>query len=163
MPTGRFVDVTDESGPGLSVEQSSRGTGLDDLDNDGDIDLVVLNSATAPTILRNDVRSDHSWTELELIGTESNRDGAGARVGVTAGGKMQWAEVHLGRGYQSHHGKRLHFGLEQASSIENVKIQWPSGDTDSHYDLPVNRIVQLVQGVEQPRVLESLSKGGSTR
>jgi hypothetical protein len=153
LPSGRFADISAECGPGLSVNESSRGTGLDDLDNDGDVDVVVLNIATAPTILRNNTRSNQHWSQIQLVGAASNRDGAGARVRVTAGGTTQWAEVHLGRGYQSHHGTRLHFGLKQAEIIDRIEVLWPGGGQDSFANVPANQILQIVQGAKQPRAL----------
>jgi enediyne biosynthesis protein E4 len=163
LPAGRFADISAESGPGLAVAESSRGTGLDDLDNDGDVDIVVLNVAAAPTILRNNTRSNQQWTEIQLVGTASNRDGAGARVSVTAGGTTQWAEVHLGRGYQSHHGTRLHFGLKQAEIIDRIEVHWPGGGLDSFANVPVNQILQIVQGAKQPRALPNSPRTDAAR
>lgn len=124
---GAFRDVTDQSGDGLNPIESSRGIGLDDLDNDGDIDVVVLNSRSRPNVLRNDTRTSNRWIEIRLIGTSSNRDGVGALVQLTAGGRTQWAEVHSGRGYQSHHGTRLHFGLGDAEQVERIEVHWIGG------------------------------------
>jgi hypothetical protein len=163
LPSGRFTDISAECGPGLRVTESSRGTGLDDLDNDGDVDIVVLNIATAPTILKNNTRSNQRWTEIQLVGTASNRDGAGARVSVAAGGTTQWAEVHLGRGYQSHHGTRLHFGLKQAEIIDRIEVHWPGGDLDSYVDVPANQILQIVQGAKQPRALAAHASTDAAR
>ena len=112
---GRFVNVSDECGDGLLPKLSSRGAAFDDLDNDGDLDVVILNSRREPTILRNDSSRTNHWIQIQLRGTKSNRDGIGARVTVTAGDLTQIDEVHSGRSYQSDFGKRLHFGLAQRS------------------------------------------------
>lgn len=96
---GKFVNVSDHCGDGLDPVESSRGIGVDDLDNDGDLDVVILNSCAGATILRNDTESVHHWIQVELRGTQANRDGVGSHVRVTAGGRTQLAEVHSGRGY----------------------------------------------------------------
>jgi len=105
---GKFRNVSEQSGDGLSVKLSSRGAGFDDLDNDGDIDVVILNARREPTILRNDTTNDNHWIQIRLRGTKTNRDGVGAHVRVVAGDLRQIDEVHSGRGYQSHYGMRLH-------------------------------------------------------
>ena len=91
-----------------------RGAAFDDLDNDGDIDVVILNSRRPPTILRNESAAGNHWLQVRLRGVKTNRDGVGARVKVVAGDLVQIDEVHSGRGYQSHCGSRLHFGLGSA-------------------------------------------------
>ena len=108
---GKFVDVSDQSGDGMKVKLRSRAAGFDDLDNDGDGDVVILNSRREPTILRNDSPSKGHWLQVGLRGVKSNRDGIGAHVKLTAGDLALLDEVHSGRGYQSHYGMRLHFGL----------------------------------------------------
>ncbi|MCU0711682.1 MAG: CRTAC1 family protein [Pirellula sp.] len=147
---GQFVDVTNQCGPALQVEESSRGAGFDDLDNDGRIDIVVLNSHAKPQILRNVPQSDDSttaqnkWVQIQLVGTQSNRDAAGAKVIIETDLGKQLGMVHLGRGYQSHYGTRLHFGLGNASSA-TIRITWPSGATTTHPVESFNSIKQIVE------------------
>ena len=155
---GTFVDVSDRCGDGLMALESSRGIGLDDLDNDGDIDVVILNIDAAPTILRNDTESDARWVEVEVEGVTSNRDGAGAQVRVTAGGRTQLAEVHCGRGYQSHHGQRLHFGLGDADRVERIEVRWIGGGADVFEDLAANQRIRLVEG-QSPAATSAESTG----
>ena len=143
---GRFVDVSDRCGDGLRVVASSRGAAFDDLDNDGDIDVVVLNSGGPPTVLRNDTLPARSWLELELRGVTSNRDGVGARVRVLAGGQAQIAEVHSGRAYQSHFGTRLHFGIGECRLVDSVEVKWPGGEMELFSEIPANSQVNLRQG-----------------
>jgi len=148
---GKFIDVSATSGDGMLPKLSSRGTGLDDLDNDGDIDVVVLNSRREPTILRNDSPNDHHWIQIRLRGTKTNRDGVGARVTVVAGDLVQVDEVHSGRGYQSHHGMRLHFGLGNRNHIDRIEVRWIGGDVEVFKPVPVDRVVTLVEGTGSPK------------
>jgi hypothetical protein len=143
---GRFVKVSDQCGDGLLPKLSSRGAGFDDLDNDGDLDVVILNSRREPTILRNDSPRANHWIQVRLRGTTTNRDGIGARVTVTAGDLTQIDEVHSGRSYQSDFGKRLHFGLGTRSSVDEIRVAWIGGGVDVIRDVGVNRVVTVVEG-----------------
>ena len=143
---GQFVNVSAQSGDGLQVAKSSRGAAGDDLDNDGRIDVVVLNSREAPTILRNETPTPYNWMELILEGRASNRSAIGARVKVVAGNLVQYDEVHSGRGYQSDWGRRLHFGLREHREAQFIEVTWPSGRIDRWSHVPANRIIKLVEG-----------------
>jgi enediyne biosynthesis protein E4 len=143
---GRFVDVSDRCGDGLRVVRSSRGAGFDDLTNNGLIDVVVLNSRAPPTILRNDARNDNHWLQIQLRGVHSNRDAIGAQVRVTAGGRTQLAEVHSGRGYQSHFGTRLHFGLGAIDRAERIEVRWIGGGRDVFEDVEANQRTDVIEG-----------------
>ena len=127
---GKFVNISHQCGDGLSVKLSSRGVAFDDLDNDGDIDAVVLNSREKPTILRTDSVSGNHWIQIRLCGTNSNREGVGACVKVVADDLVQIAEVHSGRGYQSHWGSWLHFGLGDRAHVDRIEIHWIGGNVD---------------------------------
>ncbi|MHC4398623.1 MAG: CRTAC1 family protein [Planctomycetota bacterium] len=143
---GKFVDVSDQAGDGMEPKLSSRGTGFDDLDNDGDVDVVVLNSRREPTILRNDSVGGNHWLQIRLEGTKTNRDGVGARVKVTAGDLVQIDEVHSGRGYQSHHGTRLHFGLGKRDRVDRIEVRWIGGAEDAIENVGVDRLVVVAEG-----------------
>ena len=130
LSQGRFANVTAQSGDGLAEVWSSRGAVLDDLDNDGDLDVVILNTRRAPTVLRNDTKTPHHWIQLELRGVKSNRGAVGARVRVTAGDLTLVDEVHAGRAYQSHFGTRLHFGLGVHTAVDQLEIRWPGQGTN---------------------------------
>jgi enediyne biosynthesis protein E4 len=152
---GKFLDVTDRSGAGMNVELSGRGAGVDDLDNDGDLDVVILNSRAMPTLLRNDSPNNHHWIDLELNGKYSNRDAVGVRVEVLAGDLIQVDEVRSGRGYQSHFGTRLHFGLAARKRVDKIRVHWPAvGKRKGHVavfeSVEVNRVVRIEEG-EQAR------------
>ncbi|MFH1920993.1 MAG: CRTAC1 family protein [Planctomycetota bacterium] len=127
---GKFVDVSEQCGDGLLPVSSSRGAGFDDLDNDGDVDAVIVNSRERPTILKNETESSNHWIQIRLRGVDGNRDGVGARVTVTAGDLTQVDEVHSGRGYQSHWGTRLHFGLGKRDEVDRIEVRWIGGGTD---------------------------------
>ncbi|OHB80208.1 MAG: hypothetical protein A2V98_02290, partial [Planctomycetes bacterium RBG_16_64_12] len=143
---GKFVNVSDASGDGMSVKLSSRGTGFDDLDNDGDVDGVVLNSRREPTILRNESQTRNHWIEIELRGVKTNRDGVGAHVKVVSGDLTQLDEVHSGRGYQSHHGTRLHFGLGKRDHIDRIEVRWIGGGVDILENLGVDQLLTITEG-----------------
>ncbi|MHC1769186.1 MAG: CRTAC1 family protein [Verrucomicrobiia bacterium] len=140
---GRFINVSDRCGDGLLPKLSSRGAGFDDLDNDGDVDIVILNSRREPTLLRNDSTSSNHWLQVKLRGTKTNRDGIGARVSVTSGGLTQIDEVHSGRSYQSDFGKRLYFGLGQRKTVEQIQVRWIGGGVDTVRDVPIDRLVTI--------------------
>jgi hypothetical protein len=146
---GKFVDVSDECVDGLKVNFSSRGAGFDDLDNDGDIDVVILNSRREPTILRNDSANENHWIQIRLQGVKTNRDGVGARVTVVAGDLTQIDEVHSGRGYQSHYGTRLHFGLGKRNRIDRIEVRWIGGSVDVVRNVEVDQILSITEQNEQ--------------
>lgn len=147
MGEGRFEDVSALAGEGLRVRESSRGAAFDDLDNSGRIDAVILNSRSQPTILRNESSKRNHWVQVRLVGVQTNRDAVGSKVAVVAGDLRQVAEVHSGRSYQSHYGTRLHFGLGRHRQIDRIEIHWHGGETQVLENLPVNRLVTIVQPV----------------
>ena len=122
-----FQNVTADSG--LKAVRVSRGASIADLNRDGKLDGVVLNSNALPTILRNKSRAkeEHSWVQLMLVGKVCNRDAVGSRVYVTANGHTQVQEVYSGRSYQGHSGFVLHFGLGYANKIDRVEVDWADG------------------------------------
>ena len=152
---GKFLDVTDDAGDGLSVERSSRGAAFDDMDNDGDMDAVILNSRQKPTILRNDSTAKNHWLQIRLRATRCNRDGVGARVKVVAGDLIQVDEVHSGRGYQSHWGTRLHFGLGQRDRVDRIEVRWSGGQVDSLAAVRADQLITVTQGATSPTRLAS--------
>jgi hypothetical protein len=143
---GKFEDVTAQSGDGMQVKISSRGVGFDDLDNDGDIDVVIVNARQVPTILRNDSPSKGHWIQLKLQGDKTNRDGIGAKVTVTAGNLKLVDEVHSGRGYQSDYGRRLHFGLGSHAKVDRIEVRWIGGGSDVWTDVKADQILLLAEG-----------------
>ncbi len=145
--SGTFRNISSQVGDGLWPRHSSRGVAADDLDNDGRVDIVVLNSRESPTVIANwsPIASSRNWLSVLLLGQSCNRDGVGSRVGVTAGGQVQWAEVHAGRGYQSHFGTRLHFGLNSATVVDMLEVRWHSGRQEVFRDIPANCLLLVVE------------------
>lgn len=146
MGNGKFVDVSDQSGDGMKVKMRSRAAGFDDLDNDGDIDVVILNARREPTILRNDSVSKNHWLKVRLRGVKTNRNGIGAHVKVTADNLVLLDEVHSGRGYQSHYGMCLHFGLGSHDKVDRIEVRWIGGGTDVFKNVAVDRLIYLTEG-----------------
>ncbi|MHC5144126.1 MAG: CRTAC1 family protein [Planctomycetota bacterium] len=143
---GTFINITDRAGDGMKVKRSSRGAGFDDLDNDGDIDAVILNSRREPTLLRNDTKNKNHWVQIHLKGVKTNRDGVGARVKVVCGDRVQIDEVHSGRSYQGHHGSTLHFGLGTHETIDRIEVKWIGGGVDILKNPAVDQRLTITEG-----------------
>jgi hypothetical protein len=137
----QFEDVSREAGPVLSVRTTARGACFADYDNDGKMDAFVVNLGARGTLVHNVSANTGHWIAVKLKATKSNRDGIGAKVEVTAGGKKWMAERVAGTGYLSQDDDRMHFGLGAASTVEKVVVHWPSGT------------VQMVEKVAADRVL----------
>ena len=149
---GRFEESGLSLAGGLVTPRSSRGAAFGDLDNDGDIDIVINNIDDAPTFLRNDMGSAH-WLLVKLVGSESNRDGIGAKVLVTAAGRTQLRERRAGESFCSSNDPRLHFGLGSARRVERLEVRWPSGRATRLEGLDADRLVTIVEGEANPRVV----------
>jgi hypothetical protein len=124
---------------------SSRGCAFGDFDNDGDIDILIVNMNEPPSLLRNDIRGTNHWMKVKLVGTQSNRSAIGARVLVRYGGKVQAQAVTSQSSFYSSNDKRLHFGLGSAIAAD-IDIFWPSGNVQSLKNEPVNRLITVIEG-----------------
>jgi hypothetical protein len=142
----RFADVTPASGGLAKMVESSRGAVFGDLNNDGRMDIVVLNARSRATLLLNDTDTTHHWVTLKLEGKTANRSAVGALARLTAGGRTLVDEVRAGRGYQSAEDLRLHFGLGPDAAIERLQVRWPGGATNEWTNLPADRILTLKEG-----------------
>ncbi|MGH7967722.1 MAG: CRTAC1 family protein, partial [Limisphaerales bacterium] len=140
---GRFSDVTAESGDLAKRVESSRGAVFGDLNNDGKLDIVILNSRSRPTVLLNDTSTRNHWVTLKLVGTRSNRSAVGALARLSAGGRTLVDEVRAWRGYQSAEDLRLHFGLGTNTVVDRLEVRWPSGITNSWTGLKADQILRL--------------------
>jgi enediyne biosynthesis protein E4 len=143
---GVFEELVDEAGPGVAQPHCSRGCAFGDFDNDGDVDILIVNLNEPPSLLRNDVRGDNHWLKVKLIGTKSNRSAIGARVLAHYGGKKQAQPVMSQSSFYSANDPRLHFGLGTAESA-NLEIHWPSGAVERFTDIAANQLVVITEGV----------------
>ena len=142
---GRFEELTDQAGGAILESHNSRGCAFGDFDNDGDLDILVINLNEPPSLLRNDVTGNNSWLKVKLIGTKSNRSAIGARVVVTTEESVQTQEVQSQSSFLSCNDFRLHFGLGQAKSAE-VKIRWPNGDWQTLTNVAAKQLITVKEG-----------------
>ncbi len=142
---GTFEQLRDEAGAAIGARHASRGLAVGDFDNDGDLDVLIMNVNEAPTLLRNDAPVAHGWIKLKLVGTKSNRSAIGARVTARYGGKVQMQEVRSQSSYLSANDPRLHFGLGSAPSAE-VEVLWPSGLHEKLGTVARNRFLVAHEG-----------------
>ncbi len=143
---GTFCNATTLAGPALTEPRVSRGAAFGDLDNDGDIDIVIEDLDSTPMILRNDLKSSNHWITIELGATEGSPLAIGARVKVTTGSITQTEEVRSGASYISQNSLRLHFGLGSAEKIDKLEIRWPSGKTEVLENVAVDKFYAVSQG-----------------
>jgi hypothetical protein len=143
---GTFDEVGAQAGAPFVEKHTGRGAAFGDIDNDGDIDMIINNLDGAPQLLRNDGGNANNSILIKTIGVKSNRDGIGARVKVVSGDLSQIDEVHSGGSYISQNDLRLHFGLEKRTKIDLVEISWPSGVVDKILNPGVNKIITVKEG-----------------
>ena len=143
----KFQEVPAATGSGLAAVVSARGAAFGDLFNDGQIDVVLNNIDSTPTLLRNVVKNSNHWITLKLVGgAKSPRDAIGAKVFVTTGNVRQRGDVFSGGSYASSSDQRLHFGLGTAAKVDKVEIQWPSGSKEEITIPAVDRVFTIKEG-----------------
>jgi hypothetical protein len=143
---GIFGAVGLQSGPGLQVEKSSRGHAVGDMDNDGDLDMVIVNIDNTPTLLRNDGGNDKNWLLVRLVGNGANLQAIGARVVAEVAGEKQLREVRSGTGYISQDDTRLHFGLGRAEQVDRLVLRWPDGREEIVENIAGNSMITIAYG-----------------
>jgi len=148
LGNGRFEDVSAQAGPGIAQQKSSRGAAFGDFDNDGDVDVLVMNMGDTPSLLRNDLSTSNHWIQLRLEGSKSNRSAIGATVRIEAGGAVQTQSVLSQSSYVSQNDFRLHFGLGDATRVDRIKVHWPSGAVQEFKNVAGDASVLLVEGSE---------------
>jgi hypothetical protein len=139
----RFEDVSSRAGAAVQVPRLGRGCAFGDLDNDGDIDIVINNLDSAPTILRNEGGNRANWLQVKCIGTKSNRSAIGARISVRIGDRRLVDEVMSGGSYYSHNDLKLHFGLGSAKKADAVEVTWPSGLKTAIRNIDANQSITI--------------------
>jgi hypothetical protein len=142
---GRFEELIDEAGSGVAAPHTSRGCAFGDFDNDGDVDILVMNMNEPPSLLRNDVSSGGHWLKVLLVGVTSNRSAIGARVQARYGGRTQAQEVTAQSSFYSANDRRLHFGLGAAASAD-LTIRWPNGATEKISSVEADQLVVIREG-----------------
>jgi hypothetical protein len=142
---GKFEELLEEAGPGIVEPHSSRGAAFGDFDNDGDIDILIMNMNEPPSLLRNDVSGSHHWLKVLLVGTKSNRSAIGAQVVAVYGERRQAQAVLAQTSYLSVNDRRLHFGLGAATSA-SLEIRWPNGGVESVADVAADQLVTIREG-----------------
>jgi hypothetical protein len=142
LGTGKFEELIEQAGPGVAAAHSSRGCAFGDFDNDGDVDVLVINLNEPPSLLRNDVTGGNHWLKVKLIGVKSNRSAIGARVIARYGGRQQVQEVMAQSSFYSVNDSRLHFGLGQERTAD-LEIRWPSGERESFAKVACDKLVTI--------------------
>jgi hypothetical protein len=145
LGNGQFEELMGEAGPGIEAAHSSRGCAFGDFDNDGDVDVVIVNQNEPPSLLRNDVSGKNHWVKVKLTGVKSNRSAIGARVTARYGGKVQLQEVMSQSSYLSVNDSRLHFGLGAAETVD-LEIRWPLGAVEKLASVAADQLIHVTEG-----------------
>ena len=147
LGNGRFKDVSAEMGPGISARFSSRGAAFGDYDNDGGMDVLILNMNDLPSLLHNVGGNKQNWIKIKLLGSRCNRTAIGARVRVTAGTHTQMDEVHGGTSVMSQSDLRLHFGLGKVETVDLIEVKWPTTQKIEQFkQVKANQILTIREG-----------------
>ena len=145
--SGKFEDVSRDTGTVLDEKTVARGGCFADYDSDGRVDAYLINLGSRGTLIHNVSPAKNHWIEIDLRGHKSNREGIGARIEITAGGKKQVAERVAGSGYLSQNDGRVHFGLGAAAVVEHMRVTWPSGTVQELDNVKTDRVLT----VEEPK------------
>ncbi len=145
LGSGRFEELLDAAGPAIAEAHASRGVAFGDFDNDGDLDILIMNINEPPSLLRNDVSGTGHWLKVKLVGTRSNASAIGAVVTVVYGGRRQAQGVLASSGYLSSGDRRLHFGLGAATTAE-LEIAWPNGTRETVKGVRADQLVTVKEG-----------------
>lgn len=140
-----FEELIEAAGPGITAPHSSRGCAFGDFDNDGDMDILVINMNEPPSLLRNDIRGNPNWIKVKLEGVDSNRSAIGARVLARYGGKTQAQSLLSQSSFYSCNDPRLHFGLGSNLAVD-LEVHWPNGLVENFRHMPINRLITLREG-----------------
>jgi hypothetical protein len=145
LGNGIFEELAEQAGPGVAEAHCSRGCAFGDFDNDGDVDILIVNLNEAPSLLRNDLRGNQNWLKVKLEGVKSNRSAIGARVLVRYGDKVQAQAVLSQSSFYSSNDPRLHFGLGTFKTA-HIEVHWPNGLVEQFPGVACNRWLKLREG-----------------
>ncbi len=145
LGNGTFEELGEQAGPGITEPHCSRGCAFGDFDNDGDLDILVVNLNEPPSLLRNDLRGKQNWIKVKLEGVKSNRSAIGARVLVRYGSKVQAQAVLSQSSFYSCNDPRLHFGLGSKTSAD-IEVYWPNGLHETFKGIAANQFLTLREG-----------------
>lgn len=144
--SGKFRDAGPIAGPGFALKKASRSLSAGDIDNDGDLDLLIGNVSQTADLLRNDGSNTGRSLLIRTVGSKSNRDGIGAVLRLTVGGKVLVRDVKAGSSYLSQNDLRVHFGMGFAARAERLEIRWPGGAIDALQDVEANQMLTITEG-----------------
>ncbi len=146
---GKFLDARQKGGAFFETKVRARGSAILDFNNDGHMDGLITAMGDRPFLLKNRDKSGNHWLLLNLEGTRSNRDGFGARLTVSAGGRTTYQEARCPAGFLMQSDKRLHFGLGKASTVDKIEIRWPSGQTQELSNVAVDQVLKIKEPGER--------------
>jgi len=145
-----FINVASQAGQYCREPHTGRGVAHGDLDDDGDLDLVVSHLNEPVSLLENTTEARGEWLKLRLIGMVSNRDAIGARVILRCSGREQVRQISSGDSYLSHSDRTIHWGLPQNTAIDSITIEWPTGQIQT-FDTPsLNQSLTIRESVRVP-------------
>ena len=143
---GKFKNISAQSGDVFAKDFPARGMSVGDCDNDGDLDLLIVNNGAAPVLLKNNGGNKNNWVGLQLVATKSNPGAVGATITWTAGGVKRQRLKTSGGSFLASHDPREILGLGSASKMDSLEIKWPSGKVDKLMNVPINVYVKVVEG-----------------
>ncbi len=142
---GTFTDVSGITGIAALPVRVGRGATFGDYDNDGDVDIFIVNNHAKPTLLRNDGGNRNNWLHVELIGTNANRNAVGAKIQLKTADQTQIREIYAGDSYMSFNSFIAEFGVGSATQVESLQVIWPNGDTQALHNVPTNQRLRITQ------------------
>jgi hypothetical protein len=145
---GTFTDVSEVTGITLLPTRVGRGAAFADYDNDGDVDIFIVNNHEKPALLRNDGGNRNNWLHVELIGTNANRNAVGAKIQVKTVNRTQMREIYAGDSYMSFNSFIAEFGVGGATQVESLQVIWSNGDTQTLHNVLTNQRLRITQKPE---------------
>ena len=145
---GTFTDVSESTGITALPTRVGRGATFGDYDNDGDVDIFIVNNHAPPTLLRNDGGNRNNWLHVELVGIGGNQNAIGAKIQLKTADQTQIREIYAGDSYMSANSFVVEFGVGSATQIETLRVTWLNGDTQARHNIPINQRVRVIQKQE---------------